>query len=408
MISLKLESATANKYINYLFMGYAFCLPISKAGTNLLEILIVLLWVFSDNWKEKLRLYKENPFILSISLFISISIISIFWANDFLNGLAYISKYHHLLIIPAIYLALEKKHINTFLYLFIAGMVVSGVMTHGIYFELWNYKSLSPSQPSAFMNRVDYSIYLSLSIILVLIQLVNAVDLKNKLIHLALSLFFMATLFINTGRTGYVTFIIAFALFIILSIKNKLKAIIISMSLTSIIVLSAYYFSPNFQQRVDYTIDDISGVVDQDNYKKPFSIRLSLWIVGFDKIKDNIWGYGIGNDMIDIQQYAQKRHFDGNFLANQVSDHHNFFITTFIQLGIIGFISLLYIFYTLAKLKFTSQKYKILNYIFVTVFILYTCGGLTLHLMTSMVLFAFIGGLLNATAYLENNRVKQS
>ena len=63
---MNLQNINFKKYITYLLIAYAFAFPISKAATNLFEILAISLWLVEGNWKEKLNLYKKN--LLSISI----------------------------------------------------------------------------------------------------------------------------------------------------------------------------------------------------------------------------------------------------------------------------------------------------------------------------------------------------
>jgi O-antigen ligase len=112
MININFDKKNINLYINYFLVGYAFCLPISKAGTNFFEISILLMWLYEGNWKYKLSQYKENPLIVAFALFLGYSLVSVFWASSISYGLDYISKYRHFLMIPVIYTSLDKQYIK--------------------------------------------------------------------------------------------------------------------------------------------------------------------------------------------------------------------------------------------------------------------------------------------------------
>ena len=91
------------KYISYLLIAYAFSFPISKAATNLFEVLAILLWIIEGNWQEKFSLYKKNLLSVAIALLISFSILSMLWHGNAEETFKYVSKYRHLLIIFVFY-----------------------------------------------------------------------------------------------------------------------------------------------------------------------------------------------------------------------------------------------------------------------------------------------------------------
>ena len=108
----------------------------------------------------------------------------------------------------------------------------------------------------------------------------------------------------------------------------------------------------------------------------------------------------MGNDTKEIKYYAQKRGFDAEFLSN-FGDNHNMFLIVGLQVGIIGIIIMILIFYSILRLKFNSNIHKILNLTFIVSFFMWSLGNTTFHTMNPMVFFALFAGLFNAISHQE-------
>lgn len=390
--------------INYFLIAYAFTLPISKAGTNTFEILILLSWLFQGNFREKFLLYKQNLLLISFFIFLILHIISIPFASSIEFALDYIAKYRHFLIILPIYSSLRKEYLKHILSAFLLGMFVSELLSYGIFFELITYKNILPSDPSPFMDHVSYSVYLAFTSILLLTRLIDQTE-NNAAIKIFYAIFFLSSttnLFINGGRTGQVTFIILIFISVFSSLKCKVSSLAISIGLILGVLFLSYNFSPNFKNRTEQAYIGLEKMIYEDNYKADgFTQRVSLWIVGLDDFQDNfLFGKGIGSDTRDISFYAKNRGFDPIFLSN-FGDHHNMFLITALQFGIVGLLSILFIFYSVFTLKFESNVNKILNLTFIVGFFLWSFGNTTFHTMNPMVFFALFAGVFNKISNLE-------
>lgn len=408
-LSSQKKNINYNTTINYLLVVYALCLPISKAGVNLFETLIILTWILQGNWREKYILYKSNPLIIALLSFILLHIISIPLASSTYFAMDYILKYKHLLIILPIYSSLNKKFIQYIFSAFLIGIFISEIVSYGIFFEVWNYNNTSPLDPSPFMSRVDYSVYLSFASVLLLIRFLNTnyANLKIKIIYFLFFISATVNLFINSGRTGQLTFAIMIFISIFIHLENKLKAFFLSTLLLFTVFTTAYISSSNFKSRLNQTVHAFELMIKDNNYKSDGVVqRISLWIVGFDNFKDNyIYGKGIGNSTKDTLYYAQKRGFDSEFLSN-FGDNHNMFLIVSLQFGILGLLLIIYMFYTIYKLKFNSEIYKILNLTFIISFSLWSFGNTTLHTMNPMVFFALFAGIFNTISKIETTGSK--
>ena len=110
------------KIINYLLVGFAFSIPISKAGTNLFEALLLTIWIVEGRWKYKFDMYKSNLLIKSLAFLIGLSIVSLFWASNLADGVDFVLKYRHFLLILVIYTSLLKEFISSIFSAFLLSM----------------------------------------------------------------------------------------------------------------------------------------------------------------------------------------------------------------------------------------------------------------------------------------------
>jgi len=390
------------KYINYLLVGYAFSIAFTKAGANIFEIATLLLWVLEGNWKTKLNIIFKNKVAISIIVFIFLYILFLPNSSTLSYGLGYLSKFRHLLIIFVILTSLNRQFISYIFSAFLMGMLISEITSYGIFFEWWHYKNIPPSDPSPFMSHTDYSVYLSFtSMVLLLYILKSSETLKKKLFYLFFLTSVTINLFINGGRTGQVVYLISILILFIMSFKNRLKGLILSITLLSTVFVAAYNLSPTFKNRFNYTISDITDMKKNHNYTRAFSKRVALWDIGYHQFLNKPFlGYGVGNEMKPLTQYIKKLNYSINAL-NGYSDNHNTFITIALQIGIFGLIASIMIFYYLLTLPFKSDFFKILNTIFVVSFILWSLGGNTMHLMNSLIFFALFAGLFTKISNIE-------
>lgn len=397
---LKVSSISKNfyeDYINYLILLYAFCLPISRAGVSLSVILIFLFWIFQANFKRKFYEIKQNYFILLIFIFIIYSFIAILWSSDKIFAIEYVKKYYHFLIIPIIFTSLKKEYIDKVFSAFLLGMLISEITSYGIFFELWRKEGISPNDPSPFMDHSNYSTYLAFTVFILMHKIIHTDDLKWKLAYSIFFLFSTSNLFLNGGRTGQFSFLITLCIIGFLNFKNKLKAVVLFISLGTTIFVSAYNISPVFKDRFDYFLHDVEVMINEKDFSNSFSLRVALWISGLEASKHNlIFGSGIGDERENANYILQKFNISNdNFKQDTENsiDFHNMYVQYIVQLGIVGLIIILLIFYLLFKLDIRDKVYRNLLIIFLILYFCHSMLGNSFHINQSMVLFALFSSI---------------
>ena len=385
------------KWINYFILLYAFCLPISRAGVSLSIVLIFLFWILEADFKRKYFEIKNNYFILAIFIFILYSFIAVLWSSDKIFALEYVKKYYHFLIIPIIFTSLKKEYIDKVFSTFLLGMLISEITSYGIFFELWTKEGISPNDPSPFMDHSNYSTYLAFTVFILMHKIIHTDDLKWKLAYSIFFLFSTSNLFLNGGRTGQFSFLITLCVIGFLNFKNKLKAVVLFISLGTTIFVSAYNLSPVFKDRFDYFLHDVEVMINEKDFSNSFSLRVALWISGLEASKHNlIFGSGIGDERENANYILQKFNISNDNFKQETEnsiDFHNMYVQYTVQLGIVGLIIILLIFYLLFKLDIRDKVYRNLLIIFLILYFCHSMLGNSFHINQSMVLFVLFSSI---------------
>ena len=392
-----------SQYINYLIVAYAFILPLSRAGVVFFSALLTLLWILEGDFKKKYLLLSQSQIIQVLLAFILFNLFSVLWSDYMLEALEYIKKYWYFLPLFVIFTSIQKEYITKALSAFIFGMFISEVIAYGVFFELWQFDNATPENPSPFMHHIEYSIFLAFTALVLLGRIFNEDNIKYTLIYI----FFFATvsgnLFLTAGRTGQVAFILGLFVLSMLSFKNKLKAFFVSIILSALVLGIAFNLSATFYDRIMTGKNSLINVVEKEDYCSSWGSRVAVWIVSKDIMIENpILGVGISDNMTEFHNLMSDKHPKMECVQGYLMHMHNQYIQTFTQLGIIGLVLLLGIFYRILKLPLKEMEYRNIQYIYVTVVLFAFVSEVLYHRQFSMALFALIVGFLLAQNRAEN------
>ncbi len=402
-----------NKYINYIIVAYAFLLPISRAGISILTILMILLWIFQGDFKSKYENLKNNNVVVILALFIGFGYLSLFWtlSGQVGDGALLVSKTVRLVLLPMIIIAttLKKEYINKAITAFLLGMLISEILSYGIFFELWTLRHGSPSDPTPFMHHLDYSTFLTFTSLLLLNRFFDTNNIKLKAFYFIYFLFVTSNLFLNGGRTGHLAFAISIFAVGFVNIKNKFLAFFSMLLLVISIFYAAYNISPVFKQRFDAGAGEVTQINNSSasQYQGSFGLRLGAWIVGIEIFKDNpILGTGAASEMIELNKYAKNSSKELQVVQN-IAHFHNEYVGTLVRFGLIGLVLYLLIWYNLFKIPIANKNFSNLRIIFITVFCTASTVETIFHNQFPMSLFALFVGIFIYLNLEENKKIKE-
>jgi len=354
---------------------FAFVFPISLGGANSVLGLILVLWIIEGNFGHKLTIIKNEKIIW---IFFAIGLLTLFSAllsesmsHSFLAGekksLVRVILSHYLMIPMILVIALtsiKKAYLEHIISAFLLAILASEIVSYLIFFQVIDvtalqakhflYTGASIHNPTPFMHHTEYSVFLSVAAIFLLHKLIHT---PNRYFQFFILLFLMSAttnLFINGGRTGQISYILGIMTYMIFHFKFNIKIILSTFIVLCGILLTAYSFSPTFQQRSHMAIQDIHRV-SQGHYDKSWGLRVAAIKVTLDYLFSSpgnfILGAGAGDCRQNYLTYA-KEHFSANISEPiKVMAHlHNQYLEYWMDGTVFSLLLFLLYFFLLLKL----------------------------------------------------------
>ncbi len=395
------EEYNTTRYINYLLVAYAFVTPVSRAGIVFFTALMLLVWFTDKRFGTRSEQLKQNRFILILTLFILYNFISLLWSDAIPEGLQYIKRYWYLSVIPVIYTSVQKRYIPYMVSAFLLGMLISEIISYGIFFEWWHFKNVPPQMPTPFMHHIHYSLFLAFTALLLLNRIFQIENLRWKIAYIFYFCFVTINLFVNGGRTGQLAFIMTLFVVGLLNMKRKLQAFVLMALIAFGTLTLAYYFSPNFQARVDAGRADAAKIVEQHNFCDSFGRRVAVWIIASEIVREHpLTGVGVSDAMSVMRTHIDKSHPNMQCVKD-MPHFHNEIVQLAVQLGIPGVILYLLLFYTLLTMKIRQPEYRNLAIVFVMTYTIASMFETVFHEQFTLALFALFAGILLAVKRTE-------
>lgn len=330
---------------SYILMMIAFFIPLSTAVPSILGVLLVVIWLIIGDFKEDFKALKQNKVVLAIVFFTLLYILSLSWSDDIIHALAYTMKKElKLLFIPLFMLFVKKEHIRHYLYAFIMGMTISEMFSYAIFFEVIPlFGHATYGSPNPFMGHIVYTPILAIAIYVLFYSILFDKDIskKEKITYGLFALTMSFNMFISGGRAGQVMF---FAMLVVVLFQyfnqQKLKALIISAIVLPALFALFYATTSNFKDRVDVAISDISQL--ETNRNTSLGLRATFALNSLEIIKENfLFGVGGGGFKKNYAEVNQRLTPDLPTTVNP----HNMYTLQLVELGLIGLISMLSIFF---------------------------------------------------------------
>ena len=350
-----LGNLVLDKTYQYLLIALAFLLPLTVSGANTIIVIICFLWLLSGDYKSKFNQIISSKLLIASIVFYFLHIIGMIWTKDISWGFHILHKmWYFILLLPVLFTIVKKEYINVYVYAFLLAIAVTEIISYLIWFEIVGpFKNATVLNPTPFMSHISYNPILAFAIYLVLHQLFFNKKLSNLVFFFYSFFAFSMTvnMFITAGRAGQVTFFLVLAILIFqIFDKQRIKSLLVILIMMPSIVITAYQFSDLFQKRVDLAIIEVTESSDQ--YYSSVGVRINYFKNSLDVIKQNpIIGIGTGDFP---REYKKINQINTPQVATTTNPHNMYTLIT-MQLGLIGLVSMLSIFYYQIKLSFRSK-----------------------------------------------------
>ena len=350
------RSFNLDKTYQYLIILLAFLLPLTVFGANLIIVIIVTLWSISGDYKSKFNEIFKNKLLLASILFFSLHVVGLIWTENLSWGFHIIHKmWYFLLLFPILFNLMKKENIKYYISAFLVAISLTDLLSYLLWLEVNNpFKNATVANPTPFMDHISYNPILAFAIYLVAHELFF----NKKLSNLVFSFYGFFTvsmsinMFITGGRAGQVAFFVVLALLIFQFFeKQRIKQIITILIVIPGIFFTSYLASDLFQERVNQVYYEA---------KYPFptidssvGLRINYAVNSWQVIKKNpIIGVGTG----DFPNEYLKIHQVNTPALSSTTNPHNMYILVLVQIGLLGLVSMLTIFYYQIKLSFNSPN----------------------------------------------------
>ena len=402
--------------LNFIYILFAFTLPLSRASAPIATVLIVLVFIFSPAQRRRIGEIWSMPAARWIIIFVSYYFLSLLITTtpghsgeQWKEGLRYLLPYLYLLPASIMAVTLKRRYLAMVLSAFLAGMLVSEILSYLIFFDIWEKKRflVSDMNPTPFMHHIQYSTFLALTALILLDNIMREKDRWHQIFYILFFLAISATLFLINGRTGQVAFLIGLFVLAFAQFQNKLKALAISMLLAILVVGGAYILSENFRGRVAVAKSDIVNMLEKNNYQTSLGYRVGVTILSLPLIEKHLlFGTGVIDTMQLIREGACKC-FANDYWLKRANHLQNQYLQVLVETGLIGFSILLIMFYFIARIPIRLQGYRNLKLIFVSIYLFTMLSDIQLHIQFTAGLFALIVGILLAQSRIEREESDQ-
>ena len=342
------------KLKDFAFILLAFAIPLSVALTNILIILFSLLWIIEGDFMKKIFRTSSTNWFVSILLLSFLYLLGLTY-GDYHSDHFYVLKRILLLFffIPVLTSRLSKetinKSINFFLFANLLAASVALLINFNVIPSFFETASIS-----AFLKYNYHNILLSFSSLLSFLLYIKS-NHKYSFLYLILILIFSFSIFTEAGRAGQLTFNLFFLLFAAYYIKKHTKESIFLLIFLVFVNFFSYSNSPIFKHRVDH----LTHIVQNDGKKKNKKNQekdIRYVFAGSAKeliLEKPIFGYGTGS-FSDVFRKSSNTSYD---LKKHKTPHNNYLYILF-ELGLLGLLVFLSIFYFQIKELLHKNKHN--------------------------------------------------
>tara|TARA_B110000977_G_scaffold198483_1_gene283433 strand:+ start:872 stop:2119 length:1248 start_codon:yes stop_codon:yes gene_type:complete len=368
-------------------------------------IVLGLIWIFSLEFKEKFKTLITKPLALALMGFYLLYVISTLYSSNTSVALNDLQLKISLFLLPLFMLSttLFSKYwkrllLNTFCILMVSMAVYDLYTSYTEFLISRNYSSFYyKNLPHLLISKPHYvAWYYSFALFITLYEIV----IRNK--HRALWSIAASILLVSLILLSSRAYLFAFSIVSIISgivwmrKKTVSKSSVFKLVLPFGLLISLVLIIPNTRARVLDTYAEINKLIDESDHRQT-NPRVYIWKYSTKLIKEKILlGYGTGDAKTQLNKALEEcdaQFWDGskNVLLNKKQlNYHNQFLQTWAEVGILGFLLLLYL---MIKPFFLKKKHPLfLIFVGLTIF-----GFLTesmLERQAGVVMLAFMYPLL--------------
>lgn len=323
-----------------------FSQSIGTSPSVIVGILVILIWLGSGIFIKDFKFWYKQEWTLPVFFFIFLHWIGLIWTTDVVKGLTFAQKTYYWLF--AFLIASIPSHKTVyFLWAFLAGLTVNVSIAIAQYVEL--IPCIKEGLATGLIGGyITYSLMLVVGVLMLSFYLSETTKKWKKTILLILIFAYIFNLAIIPGRSGYLAFVALCPLFLynLMGKKHFFRSIMLSF-----LVIGLFLLSPTVQQRLNLVSEEIN-LYYQGHKDTSIGLRLYMWDKSIKIFLDNpLIGVGTGGfEKTVINNY------DSTFISVGIDQPHNSFFYMATSFGILGIISILWLFFVFLKKGWKYRK----------------------------------------------------
>lgn len=338
---------------------FAFLIPINPKwyGFGIILIALELLLKYKAINKSAIseKLTWKNPMIYLAAFFVA-HWIGLWNTTNTSFAFMDIGMKASFIIFPILFIIFPiqvswRNFKKAFIYGALASILIAFTVATINYLENGKLWMMRDKYLAHWMHRSYWSAYLNIALLFLLQEWLNAK--RFKLLYLFPIVLFIVTIILLGSKImllGMVIVIFAVLFNWIWKTKSYLLGLSVFVSGTAIIA-SIFYFTPSVGNRFKGTIETFSKPKEIDVTSTESNVsRILMWETAIELIKENpISGVGTG----DIKDALKQRNIEKGYtgVAEANLNAHSQFLNTQLALGILGSLSLLFIFISSLAIK---------------------------------------------------------
>lgn len=360
-------------FLNMMIVCFAFVMPINPMLVKKLVGMMLLVWIFSVDYRRLFELLRYNRIFQTLLLLIGFVTLSLLWSDDIDAGINYLRFYYKffLVIVVIVAASLRREYIKPLISAFLLAMCLNELMSYAIFFEMTdNFFGYTVHgtrmNPIPYQeHHIVYSLLVAFTVFLMLYQFFTSQYRYLKPLLLLFAITMTANLFLSIGRTGQVALIFTTLMIIVIYYRTNIKLILGTFAALALTFILAYQFSQSFHLRVNTALVDIQKVWEQKNYFSSWGNRLFAYKVVPDILDDSsyLFGAGIG----DMGELVNKHYISNGWPEKHASIYgigilHNSFLSITASTGLIGLAIFCYLLYRLLEERYSDRYLSYLRY----------------------------------------------
>ncbi len=388
-----------NLALNYCVVLLALFLPIYREGVSMVAPVVIVLWIVEGGYRYKGDRMLAVGLARAVLLFILLNLVSLLWSEHPETGFFYVSKYRHLLLVPAIATAIRPRFVGPAIAAFLCGIGASLVWSYGIFFGIIHYGKGYPENAAPTMPHLEFSMFLAFASLLILNRIVcRPMDGRLRLAWIGFLVVVWVGLLINFGRSGQFAFFATLLVYLIVKLRTWRRTRLAIASLgVALLMLTAFLAVPLFKVRVLAAAEEISEGIIEHRYDTNQGKRIAGMIVASEVFLEHpLIGAGVADNMVEFRRLLSTKYEQLVEAIYWFPHLHNQYLQVATELGLLGILVLLNIFLQLFRVRPPDGEMRDLAVILGCVFLFGFIGDPFFHKQLPLVLFALMAGLIGA------------